>query len=100
MSDLSEFQKRMRALAEEAGVTDEFVESSNHPYHCRCDKCRDWWLAMGPEQDKRGQCSFGPFGDELWPEYAVRHRLTVSEAQQRCVDPWYGYDEYRAEADV
>jgi len=37
------------------------LEGSDHPYTCRCDICREWWAALGPEDlgdDKKG---YGPF---------------------------------------
>ena len=39
-----------------------FIEAGNHPYDCRCRKCLDWWVAMGP--DGFVPDSFGPFTTE------------------------------------
>lgn len=34
---------------------------SGHPYHCRCETCRQWWKAMGPDPDTGRH---GPFTAE------------------------------------
>lgn len=50
----------LQKLAEEAGITQEFVDASNHDYYCRCEKCKGWWQRMGPDEEG----SFGPFSRE------------------------------------
>lgn len=52
------------AMEKEFGITDEFQESSNHPYSCRCDKCLNWWRIMGPDEDDNGDPFYGPFTKE------------------------------------
>lgn len=37
----------------------EFAEASNHPYRCRCQKCLDWWVSVGPDGGEPD--NFGPF---------------------------------------
>jgi len=44
-----------------AEVGEVFSEASNHPYTCRCDACREWWLAMGHDPDMG---RYGPFTEE------------------------------------
>jgi Zn finger protein HypA/HybF involved in hydrogenase expression len=34
------------------------LESSDHPYRCRCSKCKRWWKSMGPDPDTN---EYGPF---------------------------------------
>lgn len=51
-------------------VTEDFALASDHNYCCRCPKCREWWVILGPEPDTH---QFGPFTDELWKEYGQRH---------------------------
>ena len=43
-------------------VDAEFMESSDHNYRCKCDKCLAWWVEMGPE-DEGTSWSFGPFSE-------------------------------------
>lgn len=50
----------VRALAQAVGP--HFVEASDHPYSCTCEKCRQWWKGMGKDPDTD---SYGPFGKEL-----------------------------------
>jgi hypothetical protein len=52
-------QTLLDAFVEAVGIEQDFVDSSEHPYHCRCDKCLSWWASMGPE-DPDGP-TFGPF---------------------------------------
>lgn len=37
-----------------------FSEASDHAFYCRCEKCKEWWRAVGPEEDG----TFGPFTSE------------------------------------
>lgn len=46
-------------FVEAFGIEQDFVDASEHPPNCRCDKCLAWWASMGPEDDE-GQY-FGPF---------------------------------------
>ena len=64
------------------GISDNFVAASDHNYRCKCDACREWWLTMGPENNGPGDCKFGPFGDELWADFAEKRGLTVEEAKR------------------
>jgi hypothetical protein len=53
---LSNMQKQLN-------IPDEFVQASDHPSLCRCDKCLNWWATMGPDPDYN---SCGPFSlDEV-----------------------------------
>ena len=43
-----------------------FFEASDHPYECRCEKCKEWWRAVGPEmEDDDTPIGYGPFGENL-----------------------------------
>lgn len=77
---LGDFQ---RELADQAGLSKEFIAASEHPYWCTCNICRKWWLSMGPEEGNDGAFHFGPFGDELWPDFAAKRDMTVAEAKSR-----------------
>lgn len=46
-------------LKDRLGISNDFAEATNHPYTCRCDKCREWWRKMGPDDD-----GYGPFTEE------------------------------------
>ncbi len=56
-------------LAESMGLSkeDRFVldEGSNHPFSCKCETCRKWWIAMGPQNqedvDDGAEPDYGPF---------------------------------------
>lgn len=38
------------------------IANSDHPYNCRCQGCRTWWISMGPDGVKNdGTLDFGPF---------------------------------------
>lgn len=47
------------------GIPDETRDVLNtgsaHPYNCRCETCRQWWKAMGPDD---GTGRHGPFTDD------------------------------------
>ncbi len=52
-------QQRVRNMF--ADVIDaDFMDASNHNARCKCAKCLQWWVQMGPEETSRG-LSFGPF---------------------------------------
>jgi len=57
------------AFAEATGIETDFMVASDHPYHCRCAICREWWLKAGPDPDTD---EFGPFGTELQQEWEDR----------------------------
>jgi len=59
-ASLSKLQQFVLDLAKEHGISDDFMAASNHNYRCRCEKCLQWWVEMGPEDDGDGW-SFGPF---------------------------------------
>ncbi|MCB0106339.1 MAG: hypothetical protein KDE53_10530 [Caldilineaceae bacterium] len=73
---LTPLQEKVRNMF--AGlVATEVIEASDHPYRCKCQKCLQWWLAVGPEDTGLGW-SFGPFTEEEFvaaggvvPEYEV-----------------------------
>jgi hypothetical protein len=52
-------RKLQDSLAEIVGPS--FVEASDHPYTCKCHKCKAWWKEMGPDPDTD---SYGPFTQE------------------------------------
>ena len=66
-------QAFMDNLAKQLGipkdVQDTLDAGSAHPFTCRCDTCRKWWKAMGPQNmDESALPSFvpdyGPFSRE------------------------------------
>lgn len=57
---LTTLQQHIREQAEKAGIPQSFMEASDHAYFCRCEKCREWWVRMGPDEEG----SFGPFTRE------------------------------------
>jgi len=46
-------------LAAGLGLTPEerdvCLVAGEHPYHCRCDTCKEWWKAVGPDP-ATGRC--------------------------------------------
>lgn len=47
-------------------VQDTLDVGSDHPFMCKCETCRQWWIAMGPynfeDADKPGFIPhYGPF---------------------------------------
>jgi len=52
----------LAAFRRKAGISDEEAELLNtamdHDYHCRCNKCRQWWRACGRDPDYD---DYGPF---------------------------------------
>lgn len=67
-------QRFLRKMEKEFGITEGFKEASDHPYHCKCDKCKDWWISMGPEENMDGSFSYGPFSKE---EIDARRKSSV-----------------------
>jgi hypothetical protein len=57
-----------------------FSTATEHAYGCRCWMCREWWLSVGPEDNGK----FGPFGMELWEEYADKHCRPVRDIKFDC----------------
>lgn len=54
-------------------VEPELVESSKHPYGCRCATCKRWWKLMGKDP---GTNRYGPFDDwEIEDPDGPRHVL-------------------------
>jgi hypothetical protein len=53
-------QQRVREEALRNGVSLEVMDASDHDFYCRCPKCKEWWRAVGPEDDG----TFGPFTSE------------------------------------
>jgi hypothetical protein len=70
---LHEFQAFLASVIDE-----DFALATNHPYDCTCDRCRHWWIQMGPEDGG----AFGPFGDDLWSEFAEALDVSVEEAKR------------------
>lgn len=63
-------QEQRDNLAASLGITPEEQISldagSNHPFTCRCETCRKWWVLCGPENedeaDEPGYVpKYGPF---------------------------------------
>ena len=66
-------QQQKDQLAAGLGITpneqDVLDVGSAHPFTCRCSICREWWIAMGPEnadeEDDLGyEPKYGPFTKE------------------------------------
>ena len=53
------FQQMIRT-AFDGLVDEEIMDASDHHFKCKCAKCLQWWVAMGPEDTGAGW-SFGPF---------------------------------------
>ena len=59
-------QQLLDNVAKEWEIPESFNESSDHPYSCRCDGCREWWKRIGPDPEDN---SYGPFTkEELFDE--------------------------------
>lgn len=61
-------QDQKDKLADALGIdkdTQQILDiGSSHNSSCRCEICRQWWIAMGPDGD-----SYGPFTrDEIFKE--------------------------------
>ena len=55
-------QRFVDGLAEAAGIEPDFMAASEHPWHCRCQKCLDWWRRLGPDGDDPYEPgAWGPF---------------------------------------
>lgn len=60
---MTPLQQTIAQWAKDAGVPDVVMEASSHSYHCRCEKCLQWWVACGPEDTGDGW-GFGPFTED------------------------------------
>jgi len=60
-------------------IDEDFALATEHNYYCTCDRCRHWWIQMGPDPDDG---LFGPFGDTLWDEFAEALGVSVEEARR------------------
>lgn len=56
---MATLREQMKVIMDRAGMS-ELFEASDHPYDCRCDKCLDWWMVVGPDEDGL----YGPFTQE------------------------------------
>lgn len=56
---LTPLQQRVQSAFAQL-VNSDFMSASNHDYRCKCNKCLQWWLTVGPEDTGSGW-SFGPF---------------------------------------
>lgn len=70
------FQKMIRT-AFDGLVDSDFMDASDHRFRCKCEKCLQWWVTIGPEDTGAGW-SFGPFSEVefvaaggIVPEYAL-----------------------------
>ncbi len=61
MKRASGLQKFLDLMAYDLGISQGFVEASDHPYTCKCEKCKEWWKKMGPNS---GTDAYGPFTAE------------------------------------
>lgn len=59
--------------AGEHEIPDDFVAATAHPFTCRCDRCKDWWSEVGPDEDG----SFGPFREAEIMKYCLDARKPV-----------------------
>jgi hypothetical protein len=68
----------LEALFADIEIPDELREASDHEYLCRCERCLDWWVAVGPEDyTPEGAPLYGPFtADEV---EARREELKAAE---------------------
>ena len=57
---LTVLKERMREELQRVTISADFVVASDHDFYCRCEKCKDWWRQVGPEEDG----TFGPFTRE------------------------------------
>lgn len=51
-------QDILNILEVNAGINPNFRDASDHPYGCRCEKCREYWQTVGPDPDTG---RYGPF---------------------------------------
>jgi len=51
------------------GLTQDFVDATEHAGSCRCDKCLKFWSTLGPDEDGK----FGPFSGDEVEEYRTEH---------------------------
>jgi hypothetical protein len=63
-------------------VSPDFAQATNHKYDCRCDKCKAWWILIGPEggidTDHLEGGAFGPFSEAELLDYAKANGLEVA----------------------
>lgn len=52
-------QKKVRSVFDGL-VASDFMDASDHNYRCKCQKCLQWWVTIGPEDNGDGW-SYGPF---------------------------------------
>lgn len=67
-------------------ISQDFIEASEHDFKCRCDKCLDWWVAMGPDGGEPDQ--FGPFTTD---EVRDRAKATGETFSNGHVEPLTDY---------
>ena len=70
-------QAFLDALAEKAGIEQEFIDSSAHPYSCKCLKCLNWWAKMGPDGEPDDKYAFGPFARREVEDYCTANDIQV-----------------------
>lgn len=62
---LADVLNTMKDILIEHGDTAVDVENlrfaGDHPYYCRCERCRRWWKSVGPDPDTD---RYGPFSKE------------------------------------
>jgi hypothetical protein len=57
---LTPFLRFLRQQAINADVPERVLDATSHGFFCRCDDCKEWWRAVGPEENG----TFGPFTSE------------------------------------
>jgi hypothetical protein len=68
-------QSFIDTLAEDLGIEQMFIEASEHPSGCSCEKCLHWWSRIGPEDEENP--SFGPFSQEQVEAYCKENGLDI-----------------------
>lgn len=53
-------QELLQKMVDDFEINQAIIDASDHPGHCRCDKCREWWASLGPDEDG----NYGPFSQE------------------------------------
>ena len=74
-------QQFVADVSRAAGVSEDFMEASDHAYGCRCEKCLDWWRTMAVCED--GHWETGAFTvEELWPDGVIPGKHFVDYGEE------------------
>lgn len=84
---LTPLQQRVASMFKDL-VSVDFMEASNHSGSCKCQKCLQWWVQMGPEETSYGW-SFGPFSKE---EFTAAGGVVPDEqmTESEVISQWMG----------